>query len=263
VKPEFLRLRTHQGLVGKERFFEDFELVFPVGGITAILGASGVGKSTLLKALAGLLPSTSIQVQSSFSRIALMAQQDLLLPWLSVLENVLLGYSLRGDLQEKHQILALDLLEKVGLKKWANAKPFTLSGGMRQRVALARTFIEDASLILMDEPFSALDLVNRYELQNLAADLFKEKQGESSKTVVMVTHDPKEALRLADKILILGEFPAKICHEMNVDLPEAIKSIKSISSSRAADSPEVLKQESELIQMLIDISKKETGGEQI
>ena len=241
MKPEFFSLRTKQGWVGSERFFEDFELNFPLGSVTAILGASGVGKSTLLKAVAGLLPHTSLRVNwpsgQSFSRIALMAQHDLLMPWLSVLENVLIGYRLRGELKLEHRLQALDLLEKVGLKKWINAKPYTLSGGMRQRVALVRTFLEDAPLILMDEPFSALDLVNRHLLQNLAAELFK------NKTVIMVTHDPKEALRLADKIFVLGKFPAEICYELNLEASSPIP--------RAADSSELLKFEPELINYLL------------
>ncbi len=251
MKPEFLKLRTHQGCVGPDQFFQDFELDFSVKGVTAILGASGVGKSTLLKALAGLLPDTSIQVQSSFSRMALMAQQDLLLPWLSVLDNVLLGHNLRGEVVQANRSLmiqsAIDLLDQVGLKKWIDAKPFMLSGGMRQRVALVRTLMEDAPLILMDEPFSALDLVNRYELQNLTAELLKEPSGEVGKTVVMVTHDPKEALRLADKVIVLGGFPAKIEYALDVS------GVLGASIPRSSSAKEVLKQEAALIQVLLDI----------
>ena len=246
MEPEIFELQTHQGFVGSEQFFQDFKLSFPLKGVTAILGASGVGKSTLLKALAGLLPETSLQVKkpSSCSPMALMAQQDLLLPWSSVLENCLLGYKLRGELRPEHRQRALDLLEKVGLTKWKDAKPFTLSGGMRQRVALVRTFMENAPLILMDEPFSALDLVNRHQLQNLAAELFKDK------TVVMVTHDPKEALRLANQIIVLGKFPAEICYELTLDS----------SIPRATDSQELLNFEPILIEQLLQSVMHEAGG---
>ncbi len=236
-------LSTHEGFVGSDRYFEDFELDFPLDQITVILGASGIGKSTLLKAILGDLPKTSLSVHSPFTRLAWMAQQDLLLPWLNVLDNVLLGALLRGENKTVLRKKALDLLEKMGLKAWATAKPFTLSGGMRQRVALARTLMEDAPLILMDEPFSALDSVNRYHLQNIAAEFL---QSDTKKTVVMVTHDPKEALRLGHKIVILGGFPARIHQTLFLDSP----------LPREISSPEILAREAQLLESLL----KASGG---
>lgn len=165
----------------------------------AILGTSGCGKSTLLRLLAGLLPDT----RSPWAgKAAWMAQQDLLLPWLSLLENVLLGARLRGEPPDTAR--ARNLLARLGLADRADALPSALSGGMRQRAALARTLMEDRPLVLMDEPFSALDAITRIAIQDLACELLADR------AVVLVTHDPAEACRLADRIFVLGGQPAML-----------------------------------------------------
>jgi putative hydroxymethylpyrimidine transport system ATP-binding protein len=131
-----------------------------------------------------------------------MAQQDLLLPWLTVLDNVTLGSRLRGekpDFGRAHRLLA-----QVGLAGWANVRPAALSGGMSQRVALARTLMEDRPIVLMDEPFSAVDALTRLRLQTLAATLL------GHRTVLLVTHDPIEALRLGHHVLIMSGRPASL-----------------------------------------------------
>ena len=135
-----------------------------------------------------------------------MAQEDLLLPWLNVLDNVLLGYRLRNQNINKLNIThnAISLLRAVGLDNNLKQKPHLLSGGMRQRVALVRTFLEDHPIVLMDEPFSSLDAINRLYLQNFAASLLK------TRTRLLVTHDPLEALRLADYIYVLAGSPATL-----------------------------------------------------
>ncbi len=187
----------------------------------AIMGPSGVGKTTVLRLIAGLHyarpePETKIsgvvtwQGHTQFE-VSYMAQQDALFPWLSVLDNVLLPFHLSG--KACRRLEAQKLLQAVGLKAYQDHKPKTLSGGMRQRVALARTLIQHRELVLMDEPFSALDAMTRMEMQDLSANLLRPAQ----KTVVMVTHDPWEALRLADTILILGGNPATIV--THIDLP--------------------------------------------
>lgn len=177
---------------------EDLSLDFPGGRTTCLLGRSGVGKTSLLRHLAGLLPGSQ-----AAGPVAYMAQRDLLLPWLSVLENVLLGYRLRRDAAARRaaEPRARALLAEVGLAERLQDLPQTLSGGMRQRAALARTLCEDRQIVLMDEPFGHLDAVTRLDLQDLAARLLQ------GRTVVMVTHDPLEALRLGHEIRVLSGSP--------------------------------------------------------
>jgi putative hydroxymethylpyrimidine transport system ATP-binding protein len=176
----------------------DLMLEFPAGRTTCLLGRSGVGKTSLLRWLAGLLPGTA-----GSQRVAYMAQSDLLLPWLSVLDNVLLGYRLRGDtvMRRAAEPRARALLEDVGLAGRFDDFPQALSGGMRQRAALARTLCEDRPVVLMDEPFAHLDAVTRLELQDLAARLL------AGRTAVLVTHDPLEALRIGHQIRVLSGSP--------------------------------------------------------
>ena len=176
----------------------DLTLEFPAGRTTCLLGRSGVGKTSLLRWLAGLLPGASRP-----QPVAYMAQSDLLLPWLSVLDNVLLGYRLRGGSAGRRaaEPRARALLEEVGLTGRLDDLPGRLSGGMRQRAALARTLCEDRPVVLMDEPFAHLDAVTRLDLQDLAARLL------AGRTAVLVTHDPLEALRIGHQIRVLSGLP--------------------------------------------------------
>ena len=177
---------------------ENLSLDFAAGCTTCLLGRSGVGKTSLLRHLAGLLPGTA-----PAGPVAYMAQRDLLLPWLSVLDNVLLGHRLRRDetARRSAEPRARSLLAEVGLGDRLDALPQPLSGGMRQRAALARTLCEDRRIVLMDEPFGHLDAVTRFDLQDLAARLLE------GRTVVMVTHDPLEALRMGHEIRVLSGNP--------------------------------------------------------
>ena len=164
---------------------------------TCLIGQSGVGKTTLLRCLLGLDGQSTSKSTSFFSY---MAQTDLLLPWTKVIENVVIGERLRG--KTRNYARALEILTKMGLQKFANYYPHQLSMGMRQRVALARTLMEDREIVLMDEPFAALDAKTRCELQDYAVQALK------GKTVLLVTHDISEVIRLSNQIYILKGFPA-------------------------------------------------------
>ena len=190
--------------IGGTRVFGPLALEIPAGRWTCLLGPSGVGKSTILRLLAGL--NTGIAFDGRISagdghslvgRTTMMAQNDLLLPWLDVAGNVVLGARLRGQSPDFRR--ARDLIDRVGLRDHAEKKPGRLSGGQRQRAALARTLMEDRPIVLLDEPFSALDARTRARMQDLAADLFR------GRTVVLVTHDAAEAARLGDGILLMTE----------------------------------------------------------
>ena len=192
-----------------ETLFQGLSLTLPAGQTTCLLGPSGVGKSSLLRLIAGLAEGAEGRVGDAEGRglegrIAYMAQQDLLLPWLRALDNVLLGYRLRGQRSRALGEQALALLRRVGLEGQAGKRPSQLSGGMRQRVALARTLMEARPIVLMDEPFAALDAITRSEMQDLAAGLLV------GRTVLLVTHDPLEALRLGHRVHVLSGRPARL-----------------------------------------------------
>jgi putative hydroxymethylpyrimidine transport system ATP-binding protein len=187
--------------------FRDLDFLLPGGRWTCLLGPSGVGKSSLLRVVAGLAPLDGGEVVCSdgrplAGRLAWMSQRDDLLPWLPVIDNVTLGARLRGERADRAK--ALELLARVGLVPQKDQLPATLSGGQRQRAALARTLMEDRPVVLMDEPFSALDAITRARLQVLAAGLL------AGRTVLLVTHDPLEALRLGHRIQVMIGHPARI-----------------------------------------------------
>ena len=175
--------------------FGPLELVLEPGRLTCLLGASGVGKSTLLRLLAGLPTGVEFRGRVETAPSALMGQDPGLFPWLSVAQNVGLGARLRGEAADGARISGL--VAAVGLAGLEDRLPAQLSGGQRQRVALARTLAEDRPLVLLDEPFSALDVALRLQIGEMAARLL------SGRTVLMVTHDPAEAARLGDRILVL------------------------------------------------------------
>lgn len=194
------------------RLFDDLTLDLPAGRTTCLLGPSGVGKTSLLRLIAGLLPpETPTRIAAAdggplAGRVAWMAQTDLLMPWLDALGNVLIGYHLRGDATAlaAARDRACGLLEQVGLAGRESDLPATLSGGMRQRVALARTLVEERPVVLMDEPFGQLDAITRLSLQDLAARML------AGRTVLLVTHDPLEAARLGHRIHVMAGLPASL-----------------------------------------------------
>ncbi len=196
--------------------FYQFNLSLPGGKWSSVLGPSGIGKTTLLRFIAGLdhgnetsYSGTALTSdrKSLVGRISYMTQHDSLLEWLSVKDNILLGYHLRS-LAISNQLLdkVKTLLKQIGLEDTAQKKPRELSGGMRQRILLARTFMENREIVLLDEPFTAMDSITKLNLQNLAATLLK------NKTVVFVTHDPMEALRLGHNVIVLNNLPVRVSH---------------------------------------------------
>ncbi|MYB35380.1 MAG: ABC transporter ATP-binding protein [Gammaproteobacteria bacterium] len=208
--------------------FSDLMLELLPGSWTCLLGSSGIGKSTLLRLIAGLETGGSFSGSISASdnlpvdgRVAYMAQSDLLLPWLTVRQNVSLGASLR---REPLDHVKIDhLIHRVGLEEYISNKPGELSGGMRQRCALARTLMEDTPLVLLDEPFSALDPVTRRQMQALASSTLQ------NRTVLLVTHDLAEALRLGRRIYAMSQGKLE-----EFDLP-ACRSVRELDDPAMMD----------------------------
>jgi NitT/TauT family transport system ATP-binding protein len=202
---------------------EDLSLEAAADAFTAVVGPSGCGKSTLLNLAAGLLSPTGGSVRvfgetlsGRNRRAAYVFQQDALLPWKTVAANVALGLELRGRGAAEAHREALRWLERVGLAGFARAYPAQLSGGMRKRAAMAQSWIVDPDILLMDEPFAALDVHTRLRMGNELLDLWSA----SPKTVLFVTHDLEEALALADVVVVLAAGPAsRVVGRFYVDLP--------------------------------------------
>ncbi len=212
----------------------DISLSVRAGEFIAIVGPSGCGKSTLLNVIAGLQEPTSGHVALDgdsnvrrLGRVAYMHQRDLLLPWRTVLENARLGLELQGTPRNEADRRARDLAARFGLRDVEQAYPWRLSGGMRQRVALLRATLPDQAILLLDEPFGALDAITRADLQQWLADVLDRED----KAVVLVTHDVEEALLLADRVLVMSSSPGRIVENITVDLPRP-RSSEVVTESR-------------------------------
>ena len=208
------------------------------GEFVTIVGASGCGKSTLLSLVAGLEQPTTGTVEVG-GRVALMFQEATLLPWLTATQNVALALKLRGVARPDRVPQARELLDRVHLGDFADKRPHELSGGMRQRVALARVLAQDASVVCMDEPLGALDAMTRDQMH----DEIERVAQESALTVLFVTHNVREAVRLGDRAVLMGARPGRVVHEVGIGLarprrmedPEVARTSGSLTAALKED----------------------------
>ncbi|WP_342360922.1 ABC transporter ATP-binding protein [Terrarubrum flagellatum] len=218
--------KTYKTRDGDVPSLRPIDLDIREGEFIAVVGPSGCGKSTLLKLVAGLLPPTSgdITIDGALVReppddVGIVFQSPVLLAWRSILRNVMMPVEVRGLDRESHLARAKNLLKTAGLEGFENKYPWQLSGGMQQRAAICRALVHDPKIVLMDEPFGALDALTRermnLELQRIHA--------ETRKTILLITHSIPEAVFLADRVVVMTERPGSIAAIYDVDLPRPRK----------------------------------------
>ncbi|PIH00872.1 ABC transporter ATP-binding protein [Clostridium combesii] len=227
---------NYHSLKGSTPALKDISFSIKEGEFVSIVGPSGCGKSTLLNIVAGLIPQSSGDIyidgekQKSISpKIGYMFQKDHLFNWLTVLYNITLGLKIQHKLNTERKETIEKLLKDYGLLDFKNHHPDELSGGMRQKVALIRTLALNPEVLLLDEPFSALDYQTRLNISDEIYNIIK-KEG---KTAIMVTHDISEAVAMSDRILVLSKRPAKIKRDVSIKL-----STKSNSPLKCREAPE-------------------------
>jgi ABC-type nitrate/sulfonate/bicarbonate transport system ATPase subunit len=231
---------THR--FGDVAVLDHLTLDIPAGGFVGLVGPSGCGKSTLLRILAGLLVPDSgdatiggAPVVGRPGRAAYMPQRDLLLPWRRVLGNATVGAEITGMPRHEARDHARRLLGRFGLGGFEDAWPATLSGGMRQRLALLRTFLCGRHALLLDEPFGALDAITRREMH----EWLQQVLDDDPRTVLLVTHDVEEALVLSDAVVVLSDRPARIVKQVPVDLPRP-RTVDMVTDAAFVDAKAVL-----------------------
>jgi NitT/TauT family transport system ATP-binding protein len=217
---------------------ERVSLTVRAGEFVAVVGPSGCGKSTILNLVAGLdrpnegrILLNSIPVEGPNPTVGFMLQKDLLLPWRSIVHNVEFGLEARAISRTERRARALRELERCRLHDFAQSYPYQLSGGMRQRAALARTLAIEPAIVLLDEPFSALDAQTKLILQKSFAGTIASSQI----TTLLITHDLMEAVIMSDRILVMSERPGRIVEEIPVDLPDRDNPMARISAPRARE----------------------------
>lgn len=204
---------SYHNLDGEIQALRDISFSVKKGEFVAIVGPSGCGKSTLLHLISNMMkPEKGSVLMDPSIKLGYMLQKDELLEWRSIYKNVLLGLEIQHMLSPQTKEKARQMLSDYGLSLFADAKPSELSGGMRQRVALIRTLILDPDILLLDEPFSALDYQTRLSVSNDIGQIIKKE----SKTAILVTHDLSEAVSLADKIIILTTRPASVRQTVDI-----------------------------------------------
>jgi len=224
-----VRLAEVSKVYGKGRSsllaLDKVSLAVQPGEFVCLIGASGCGKSTMLSLVAGLDTATAGEVCTGGKRVTLMFQEPALFPWLTASRNVELALRTRGVPKQERRARVAELLQTVHLGGFGGKRPHELSGGMRQRVALARALAQDADVLLMDEPFGALDAMTRDLLHDELERIWLER----SLTVLFVTHNVREAARLGDRVIVLSSRPGRVIEEISVD----------VKRPRRMDSPEI------------------------
>lgn len=208
-----LRLERVRCAFGEVEVFRDLSLEIARGEFVAVVGPSGCGKTTLLNLCSGFVKPSAGSVECA-GRVRTVYQQDGLFPWLTVAQNIGLGLrDIKGDAERERRLN--EMLELIRLENFAGHYPHQLSGGMRQRVELARALAGDADVLLLDEPFSSLDYLTRLRLRGELARML----AELPRTVALVTHDIEEAAQLADRVVVLSDRPAAIVRQIEMGLP--------------------------------------------
>jgi NitT/TauT family transport system ATP-binding protein len=230
MKDKPLRIEGASVSFGSVEVFRHLSLEICRGEFVAVVGPSGCGKTTLLNLFSGFLKPSAGRVICS-GRVRMVYQHDSLFPWQSAGQNIALGLrDLSSEAERERQLK--EMLRLINLEEFAESYPHQLSGGMRQRVELARALAGDTDILLLDEPFSSLDYLTRLRLRRELARMLEELP----RTVVLVTHDIEEAAQLADRILVLSHRPARICRELQVELrrprelthPQVVATVHSI-----------------------------------
>lgn len=198
---------------GELEVLKNISLEIEEGTINAIIGPSGCGKSTILNLISGLLKPTSGIITNHY-RYGYMFQRDNLFEWLTILDNVTLGLKIQKKLNKETREYAIELLNKYGLGDFIKRYPAELSGGMRQRVALIRMLVIQPEILLLDEPFSALDAQTRLAVSQDIYDIIRKE----NKTTIIVTHDISEAIAMADRVFVLTKRPSKVRETIDIEL---------------------------------------------
>lgn len=214
--------KTFRTARGERAAVDGVTATVPAGSFVSVVGPSGCGKSTLLEVVAGLVRPDAGRVLVGDRDVtrrpgacAYMPQEDLLFAWRTVLQNAALGLEVRGVPAREARRRAAELVGPFGLAGFEDARPDELSGGMRQRAALLRTVVQGPGVLLLDEPFGALDALTRLRMQGWLHGMWRQ----FGWTVLLVTHDVREAVLLSDRVLVLGPRPARVVHDETVDLP--------------------------------------------
>lgn len=215
--------KTYEAETGNVRALEPISFSMDRGNIVSVVGPSGCGKSTLLRILAGIDPATGGTVTidgrviaGAVPNMGIVFQRDLLLDWRNVLDNAMLPAELAGANTPETRERAVSLLTELGVGDFLNRLPFELSGGMRQRVAIARALLMRPSLLLLDEPFSALDAMTRDQMNVILQRLQRHEQV----TTLLITHSIPEAVFLSDKVVVMSERPGRVLDVIDIDLPK-------------------------------------------